>query len=104
MKEGVIGKLFGFDLLERSDSTLYTNATPPVPKAVGAAGAATDNMAVLCWQKNQVAKALGSVKFFETIGDAANYGDIYSAEVKMGGRKRRTGGEGVVAIVQTVGA
>lgn len=100
MKNGVIMKLYGFQIMERSESVVYTNATPPAPKAYSAATAVTDNQAVLCWQKNAVAKAKGSVKFFENLNDALHYGDVYSAEVKLGGRKRRTGGEGVIAIVQ----
>lgn len=98
LKKGVVLKLYGFNIMERSDTTPYT--TGNVPKAPGAATAVTDHYAVICWHKNAVAKALGSTKFFETIGDATMYGDVYSAEVKMGGRKRRTAGAGVVAIVQ----
>lgn len=98
LKKGVITVLYGFSIMERSDTTIYNVSN--APKAPGAAGAATDNQAVICWQKNAVAKAKGSAKFFENTNDATYYGDIYSAEVKLGGRKRRTNGEGVVAIVQ----
>jgi hypothetical protein len=98
IKNGVIMKLYGFNIMERSDTTIYSVAN--APKAPGAAAAVTDNQAVICWQKNCVAKAKGSATFFENTGDATYYGDVYSAEVKLGGRKRRTGGEGVVAIVQ----
>lgn len=98
LKNGIVLKLYGFNIMERSDTTVYT--TGNVPKAPGAATATTDMCAVICWQKNAVAKALGTTKFFETVGAAEFYGDVYSAQVKMGGRKRRTGGEGVVAIVQ----
>ena len=79
---------------------MYDNSSTPVPKAVGAATAATDNQAVICWQKNAVAKAKGSVKFFENKNDALYYGDVYSAECKLGGRKRRSTGAGVIEIVQ----
>jgi|ERR1019366_5563719 hypothetical protein len=98
LKEGIVLRLFGFALMERSDTTVYdvTNA----PKAPAASGTTTDNMAVICWQKNAVAKAMGSAKFFESIGLAENYGDTYSAEIKLGGRSRRANGAGVVAIVQ----
>lgn len=100
LREGVIKRLYGFDIMERSTTVIYTNAAPPVKKATSAAAAATDNGAVLCWQKNAVERALGSIKFFESINDPLYYGDVYSAEVKMGGRIRRTNEEGVVAIVQ----
>ena len=101
LKDGVIGRLYGFNIMERSATPVFTNATPPVVKALGAAAAATDNLAVICWQKNAVAKALGAVKFFENTDDPTFYGSLYSAFLKMGGRARRTGNEGVVAIVQT---
>ncbi len=98
LKNGIVLKLYGFNIMERSDTTVYT--TGNVPKAPGAATAVTDHCAVICWHKNAVAKALGATKFFETVGDATMYGDVYSAQVKLGGRKRRTAGAGVVAIVQ----
>jgi len=100
MREGIVKRLYGFDIMERSTTVIYTNAAPPVKKATSAAAAATDNGAVLCWQKNSVERALGSIKFFETLNDATYYGDVYSAEVKFGGRISRTNEEGVVAIVQ----
>lgn len=104
LKDGVILRLYGFEIMERSDTTIYTNATPPVPKAPGATAAVSDNQAVICWQKNAVSKALGSTKFFENTSDALYYGDVFSMEVKMGGRKRRSDGKGVIAIVQAHGA
>ena len=98
LKDGVIMRLYGFDIMERSDTTLYDNSN--APKAPTAAGASTDNMAVICWQKNAVAKAMGDKKFYELIGNPQMYGDTYSAEIKLGGRKRRESGHGVIAIVQ----
>lgn len=98
LKNGIVMKLYGFNLMERSATTIYDLLN--VPKAPEAAGVATDNMAVICWHKNCVAKAKGSAKFFESLGLAENYGDTYSAEIKLGGRKRRANGDGVVAIVQ----
>lgn len=98
LKNGVVSRLYGFNIMERSDTTVYDVAN--APKAPGAATAATDNLAVICWQKHAVAKALGTTDFFENKQDATHYGDIYSALVKLGGRKRRSNGEGVVAIVQ----
>ena len=100
LKEGRILKLYGFTILERSDVLIYDNTGTPIAKAVGASGAADDNLAALCWQQNCVAKAMGGIDFFERLKDPTNYGDIYSALVKMGARKRRENAEGVVAIVQ----
>ncbi len=100
LKNGIVGRLYGFAIMTRSSVLVADNAGTPVIKAPGAAGAATDNLVNLCWQKNAVAKALGSSSFFENQKDALYYGDIYSAEVKMGGRRRRANAEGVVAIIQ----
>lgn len=100
MKGGVVARLYGFDLLERSTSLIYNNAGTPAPKALGAAGATTDRAGVLCWQKNQVERALGTVDFFDRLRDPEYFGDIYSALVRMGGRKRRADNFGVVSIIQ----
>ena len=105
MKNGVIARLYGFNILERSTTSIYTNASTPVVKELDAEAAATDNDAVaVCWQKNAVAKAVGTVDFFEDLRNPTFYGDIYSAMVRVGGRKRRKDGSGIVAIVQAVGA
>jgi hypothetical protein len=104
LKDGVVLRLYGFNIISRATTVAYTNAGTPVPKAPGAAAAATDNDSVICWQKNAVAKAQGTVEFFENQKDPQYYGDIYSILVKMGGRKRRDLGEGVVAIVQDASA
>ena len=96
MKNGVIDRLFGFQIMERSSVLAYDSSA--AVKAVGAASAVTDHDAVLCWQKNSVERAKGTIDFFENIADAQYYGDVYSALVRMGGRIRRP--EGVVAIVQ----
>lgn len=99
-KEGKIVKLFGFEIMTRSHAGLYDNTGTPIPKAPETAGATTDNLCVLCWQKNAVAIAQGTIDFFENKKDALFYGDVYSAGVRVGGRKRRGDGYGVHAIVQ----
>lgn len=103
LKNGVIAKLYGFNVLERSSTAVYNNAGTPAVKAVGAAGAATDNDSIVCWQKNSVARAMGTAKVFEELGKPEYYGDVYSALLRLGGRKTRKSAEGVVAIVQAVG-
>jgi hypothetical protein len=54
----------------------------------------------MCWQKDSVARALGEKKFFEKKDDPEYYGDVYSAMIRAGGRRRRADDAGVVAIVQ----
>ncbi len=98
---GVLGRLYGFQIMMRSSVVSYTNASTPVINAYGAAANADDNDAVLCWQKNAIERAMGAINFFERTGDPTYYGDVYSFAVRMGARKRRTGQEGIVAIVQS---
>ena len=101
---GVVGKLYSFNIMQRSAVARYTNATTPVPIAWTTAGAAADNAAAICWHKNSVERALGVVNFFENLGDPTFYGDIYSALVRLGGRIRRSDAKGILAIVQAATA
>jgi len=103
-KTGKIGKLLGFDLYMRSKVCVYDNSGTPVVKAYGAAGAATDNDAILFWQFAHAAKAIGDVHVFETLNDATRYGDIYSALLRMGAHKVRVSEVGIGAIVQKASA
>jgi len=101
---GVVGKLYSFNIMQRSNVARYTNATVPVPVSWATAGAATHNAAALAWHKNSVERALGMVDFFEKLGDPTYYGDIYSALVRVGGRIRRSDAKGILAIVQDTAA
>lgn len=104
VKDGVIGRLFGFNIMMRGAVVGYTNDALPVVKAYDATTAATDNDGVLCWQTSAVERAVGQINFFERIGDPTHYGDIYSVAVRMGGRRRRSDAKGIVAIVQAAAA
>lgn len=101
LRMGVIANLYGFKIMDRGTVNLYDNTGTPVVKAVGAAGAITDNQGAICWQRNALGKALGTTEMYSNENDPLYYGDIYSALQKMGGRKRRTAEEGIVAIVQS---
>jgi hypothetical protein len=103
-KDGVLGRLYGFNIMMRSNVLSYTNDSTPIVNVYGASAAVTDNDAVLCWQKNAVERALGEVKFFDRVGDPTYYGDVYSVLVRMGARKRRNDEKGIVAIVQAASA
>lgn len=94
---GVVGKLFSFNIMQRSVvlRLLADAAVDPT-----AAGAATHCGAAIAWHKDSVERALGEVKFFENTDDALNYGDIYSALVRFGGRSRRSDKKGVLLIGQ----
>jgi hypothetical protein len=102
VKNGVLGKLYTFNIMMRSKAGLYTTAV--APKLWTAAGAATDNAAVLCWHENSVCRALGQTEMFESVKDPLYYADIYSFLVRAGGRAMRSGVEGLLAIVQDTAA
>ncbi|MBA3828683.1 MAG: hypothetical protein H0X33_07085 [Taibaiella sp.] len=99
-KNGIVGKLFGFNIIMRSSVLVYSDDSTPIVRAAGAATAVTDNDAVLCWHTHAVERAVGDVLFFEKTGDPLYYGDVYSVCVRMGGRKRRNDEKGIIAIVQ----
>ncbi len=100
VKDGVLGRLFGFNIMMRGTVASYTNATNPVVNPYGATVDDEDNDGVLCWQIGAVERALGQITFFERIGDPTYYGDVYSVSVRMGARRRRADAKGIVAIVQ----
>ena len=100
IKNGILGKLYSFNVMMRSKAGLYTTAI--VPKLWTATGAATDKAAALAWHEGSVCRALGQTEMFESIKDPLYYGDIYSFLVRAGGRPMRSGVEGLLAIVQDV--
>jgi hypothetical protein len=100
LKNGILGKLYTFNIMMRSKAGLYTTAV--APKLWIADGAATDNAAALAWHENSVCRALGQTEMFESVKDPLYYADIYSFLVRAGGRPMRSGVEGLLAIVQDV--
>jgi hypothetical protein len=102
-KDGDLVKIHGFDIYRTDVTGRYDNTATPVLKdyTEGADGyAATDNDVMLLVDFGHVHYAKGSVKFFENLDDAVMQGDIYSAKVRIGGRKERNDQVGVVAIIQ----
>lgn len=94
---GIVGRLAGFNIMERSSVLAFNGNTPIAP---GTALSATSCIGALCWQKDSVALALGDIKPFQDEDNPQYYGDIFSAAVKAGGRCRRKDWAGVIAIVQ----
>lgn len=97
-QNGILGKLFSFNVMMRSKVGLYTAAK--AAKSWSTAGAATDLAAAIAWHDQSVCRALGEVKAFENEGDPTYYGDIYSFLVRAGGRIMRNDKKGVIALVQ----
>jgi hypothetical protein len=101
VKKGLIGEIYGMQIYKRSYLAMYDNTGVPVKKAFGAAAAASDNEAVLIWQKEMVRRAEGTVKVYSDIDKPEYYGSIFSAKVNAGGRIARADQKGVVAIIQS---
>jgi hypothetical protein len=92
---GMIGRVFGFTVWMRSSTVVMTGTTI---KAEGAAGAAADNQAAICWHPDFVRKAIGAHKVFVEVGKADMYGDVMSALVRTGFLRARNDDKGVVTI------
>jgi hypothetical protein len=102
VKNGIIGKLYSFNIMMRSKALRYTGGT--VAKDWKTAGAATDNAAALAWHIDSVVRAVGEINFFEDEGNPLYYGDIYSFLIRCGGRPMRSDVKGLLAIVQDTAA
>ncbi|HHT23166.1 MAG TPA: hypothetical protein GXZ87_07645 [Bacteroidales bacterium] len=102
IKNGIVGRLFSFDIMMRSRVGVYT--TSGSKKLWSTTGAATDNAAGLAWHEDSVCRALGEVIAREALNDPTYYGDIYSFEVRAGGRAMRNDVKGLLAIVQDAAA
>ena len=93
----VVGKLHGFNIIDRSNVGLLSAAN--VVNALGAVVAATDNATSLLWQKDQAARAVGEMKFFQDLDSPLYYGDVYSALLRAGASRLRGDNAGVIALV-----
>lgn len=104
LKEGAIGRYMGIDVLMRSSVLRYRKTAGvwgPVDEQDDAfAAAAGDSAASLFWSDSSVERAKGDVIAFEDNGNPLYYGDVFSALLRLGGRKRRT--SGVYAVVEAV--
>ncbi len=97
LKEGVIGRYMGVDILMRSSVLRYRGADLATMAVVDEQDAAfapatTDRAASLFWVDSAVERAKGDVEVFDNPGEALYYGDVFSALMRLGGRVRRASG------------
>lgn len=97
---GVINELFGFMIMKRNTVAMYDGAG--AKKAVGAAAAADDNLAVLAFHKSFVSKALGGIKVYADEDKPEWYGSIFSAKIMLGATRMRADGKGIAVLAQGV--
>jgi len=96
--DGTIAKLFGFNIMKRSNVVTFNGSGAKV--AVGTAAATTDCAGSIAWSKYSVAKAIGETKVFADMDKPEYYGSVFSALVMAGGKIIRTDNAGVWAIEQ----
>lgn len=98
--EGTIKRLLGFEFHVRSTIVRYDSSLLPVAKAQSAAAAATDNDAIICWQKAAVRRAKGETKVYDDADRPEYYGKLFSLLKRFGMSISRNDELGVAAIVQ----
>lgn len=101
-QKGILGQLYGFNIMQRSQVLRLTSAKALLKWSENAA--ATELAAGLAWQEHCVSRALGDVKMFDNMDDPTYYGDIYSFLMRVGGSKRRYDNKGIYAIAEAASA
>lgn len=104
LPDGVVNRIFGFDIYVRSSVVSYTNASTPVLREPGAATLTTANAGILCFHRDFVRRALGTVKVYADEDKPEYYGSIFSTMARAGGAKAYSDETGVVSIVEAAGA
>lgn len=97
-QKGVVGNLYGFDVMYRSQVLRLTSGKQLLKWSEESV--AGELAAGLAWQKQCVSRALGEVKMFENLDDPTYYGDIYSFLMRVGGSYRRWDKKGIATIVE----
>lgn len=106
MQNGVIGMFLGFKVMMRSTVQRWRQvATVWTPVDEQDAGFAAsdktgDSAASLFYQSQSVERARGDVNVFDSAGRPEYYGDVFSMNMRLGGRTRRAAG--VYAIVEDI--
>jgi len=96
---GIVSYVHGWYIINRGETARY-NATATAKKAYGAAIAADDCGAAICWNANYVCRALGSTRIYSDLDKPEYQGDIYSSRTRFNNKALRTDLKGLVAIVQ----
>jgi len=106
IEKGIIGRFMGFDIYMRSTVQrwrLVGGVWTPVDEQDPAFAAGTgDSAASLFWQESCVERARGEVNVFDDAGRPEYYGDVFSMNMRLGGRQRRV--SGVWAVPEDISA
>lgn len=106
VSKGIIGQFMGFDIYLRSSVQrwrLVGGIWTPIDEQDPAFAAGTgDCAASLFWQETCVERARGEVNVFDDAGRPEYYGDVFSMNMRLGGRQRRV--SGVYSVIEAPSA
>lgn len=108
---GRVGMILGMEVWSEAIGVQYDNAGTPAPQqlvpsddgspgGVTYTGAAANNLAILCWGQQYVARAKGAAKVFIQQDDPETQSTIMSSNLIAGGEKYRQDEVGVVSLVE----
>ena len=96
LKEGVVGRMAGFDIMVRSSVLFYSaDATAKRNNVDRDDIIGGDCEAAIFWHPSFVRRAMGSVDVFLEVKSPTYYGDIMSTSVRFGGDTWYANGKGV---------
>ncbi|WP_281724017.1 hypothetical protein [Hoylesella shahii] len=98
MQTGVLGNLYGLNIMKRSKVLRVKNDKMLLPW--GEDAVAGELAAALAWHEKSVSRALGEVKMFDSTNNPLYYGDIYSFLLRTGGSVRRYDKKGVYLLAE----
>lgn len=96
-QQGVVGKIYGFDVYMRSTVLSVIAAGT----SLSTSAAATDSAAALAWHEDYVSRAIGTTELFNDDDNPLYYGDVVSALVRAGGSYMSYEKKGVLLLTQT---
>ena len=98
MQTGVLGNLYGLNIMKRSKVLRVKNDKTLLPW--GEDAVAGELAAALAWHEKSVSRALGEVKMFDSTNNPLYYGDIYSFLLRTGGSVRRYDKKGIYLLAE----
>ena len=102
-QKGILGNLYGFNIMKRSRVLRLNNGTKKV-LSWDKQDTADELAAALAWHENSVSRAMGEVKMFDSTDNPLYYGDIYSFLLRTGGCVRRYDKKGVYLLAESLTA
>lgn len=105
LAKGAVTRIFTFDVFVRSNTQVYTEASPPAKKAIGAAPASTDNVSALFYHTRHVRYGKSPVQVWVDDKPRGEYGGGIGMNcgLRSGGTISRLSEIGVAALVEDNG-